>query len=931
MATLRNVVAGLFGVAGAAFLAWWLNAFQPLRGWFIWDLAVIWLWQLFFVAACVSVGLLLVTRLISATDRTAAFTVVLAFPLGLLVFTLCMYLFGFLRLYGAATAIIIPLGLLLAGLPNALRWWRSTPFTAELRLSGLPLVASIAGVLLVGVIYLGALTPDAVNYDAAWMHLALAQDFAREGRIIGYPGNWVLNTPHAASLIYTWDFLVPGISVPQLKWMMALHTEFIVLLWCLAGIALATQWLAERAVAGTWAALALFPAIFVYDSNLGAAADHFAMLYAPPMLLLTPLVARRFERGPSIVWGALGGAAISCKMQAAYFIAPLALALTVQAVILWRSRQVELEPLLQGWLLLPAAALVAMLGQFGGNLVLFNNPVYPLAQNLFTGSTPTLPGGAEQASNIVSDWHCFPQGPTSQKVTSSLAMVATFSFIPHYSFLKEYPVFGSLFTLSLPLLLVIGRARRVWLGAGVVLVALLMWAATYRVDRNLQIFYPLLIAVTAAILLRAWELGRIAKVGVLALVAVQVAWGSALYVSGSDRIGSSVALLRSTIDGQARAHVQRTRGDFVDLGRNLPADARVLLHHHYHVSLGIDRPLILDMFGFQALIDYRTMKSARDLWDRLHELGISHVVMAADRHMAWSVQEEIVFDLLVDACGAAPRQHGGLMVFPLCATPPAQAPVRNVAMVGVGGYADGLYGIEAVGANTLMPPALVQFGTPRRKFTAAPSPLEEADVFLQSSGVLSPADQQLLSREFRPLRAGSGVQVWVRRQAPLQPEQASDPRCQSASDLYGLDGATTGLAPHEVVQWWSTQGCSARPRTSTAERCQTASNLYGVVAEVDWGDAPESARAWWTAAGCNTAPRCQDLSELYGVEAQSTFAYAPTAVQAWWKANGCATRPAEQKDPCARAAEKFGLAKGELGFSPSWVRAWWQSSGCEQK
>ena len=96
-----------------------------------------------------------------------------------------------------------------------------------------------------------------------------------------------------------------------------------------------------------------------------------------------------------------------------------------------------------------------------------------------------------------------------------------------------------MFTLSLPLLLFLHLfsrdARRLWLGALLALAAVFTWALTYWVDRNLQGVTPALIAITAAILVRAWEVGWHARAGVAALVLVQIGWGGNIYFQGADR------------------------------------------------------------------------------------------------------------------------------------------------------------------------------------------------------------------------------------------------------------------------------------------------------------------------------------------------------------------------------------------------------------
>jgi hypothetical protein len=66
--------------------------------------------------------------------------------------------------------------------------------------------------------------------------------------------------------------------------------------------------------------------------------------------------------------------------------------------------------------------------------------------------------------------------------------------------------------------------------------------------------------------------------------------------------------------------------------------------HNQHVSLGIDRPVILDWAGFQTIIDYRLFKTPRDLYDRLREIGVTHVVVPATGRNAATLQDDVIFE-----------------------------------------------------------------------------------------------------------------------------------------------------------------------------------------------------------------------------------------------------------------------------------------------
>src|SRR5215471_9911630 len=91
---LRSGVVAVAGLAGAYGLGRWLDRSVPLRGWFFFDLANIWFWNLYLSAACVSTGRLVVRRLLGVRDRTRLETLALAFPTGLVVFVLAMYVAG---------------------------------------------------------------------------------------------------------------------------------------------------------------------------------------------------------------------------------------------------------------------------------------------------------------------------------------------------------------------------------------------------------------------------------------------------------------------------------------------------------------------------------------------------------------------------------------------------------------------------------------------------------------------------------------------------------------------------------------------------------------------------------------------------------------------------------------------------------------------
>jgi hypothetical protein len=766
--TVRSAAVAILGAAGAVVLVLALGRTRARADWFFFDLLKIWLWALYFSAGCVALGHALVRRLTPNPARSTLETLALSFPLGLAGFVLGMYVGGFLRIFGPAFAVALPALMIATGWRDARRALAESPRPAPRPLSASAALISVFGLAALGVLYLGVMSPDALNYDSVWNHLVIAQDYAREGRIVPFPGDWVKNLPHLGSIVNAWAFMVPGLPLPALHWMMALHLEFTVTLWTIVGVAAGARWIAEREARGAWAMFFLFPGVFVYDSNMGAASDHYLAVFTVATFLLASRSLERFDRRSCVAWGLVTGAAFLTKVHALYIGAPLAFASVVRAAALTRRRAAgdlqapSLLEIAQGLGLAAATTVFVMSPHLVGHLVFFKNPVYPLLQNVFTASTPAVKDAALQMDNLFVDWRWHPPHALGARAWAALKLVFTFSFEPHYSFIENLPMFGSLFTLGLALLpLIPPRAGRLWWGSAVGLGALFTWAFTFWVDRNLQIFMPLLAAVTAAVVIRAAELGRLARVGLALMLTVQLAWAVPLYFSGRDRITGAVSLLSDAVRGGARTHLRTYRQEYIALGESLPKNAVVMLHN-WHGMLGIDRRVLLDWIGFEGIIDYRTFRTPRDLYDRLRALGVTHVVFVPGQHPTASKQEQAIFDTFATLYGTASRQFGGLVVFPLPATPPPVEPPYHALTLGLGGYPDGLYPIEALSVCEEMPPALQHYPTPER-VGAATMLIDPADVVVVGGGAsLDAATSERLSREFRQVGSIGGLRVFRR-------------------------------------------------------------------------------------------------------------------------------------------------------------------------
>lgn len=771
----------VLGLGGTAIYLDVLHDVYPVDTWLFWSMAALWGWMLTFSLACVCMGQLILERVLQVTLAPLE-SALQSMAAGVIAFVMCMYLGGALGLFGPVFAVLLPAAFTVAGSRSFLRLisrFRSERSEAK-PMTPLAGLISVAGVVCVAMVYLQLLTPNTLNYDSTWTHLVIAQDYARDGRIVPFPGNYNMGVPHLASIIHTWGWTVPGLDQPALRWMMALHNEFGLFVWTLVGVLAGVRRLtAEPQLRAAWAAFFLFPIIFVYDNNLGGAADHIAAFFAVPLLLAALDVWETFKPSHAALLAISAAGGLLTKYQMAYLFVPIALLLSVRwgllALRLRRGKPLAGDAAV-GWpelrrspLVLCGVGALLVAPHFVKNVVFYNNPVYPLATELFTGSWPTVPGGARLVRYIFTDDHWRPKGSTPEKLWHAVKLFFTFSFYPHYSFTKNVPAMGSLFTLLLPLLLLLGRARSIRFAAALTSGAIFIWAYTYNVDRNLQIFMPLMACVAGALLVRAWRLGWLARAGLAPLVLLQVVWGAdTLFYSGHGRLQSSVDLIRTGFEGNAKGRLDGYRSTYLALKAAIPEHARVLLHTS-HVSLGIDREIIQDWAGFQGFISYDGVKSVRELYDYYRARGITHILFEPGARGAPSKQEEIMFNALVLRHTEPLGSFGHYRLLRLPDQPPAAEAPYQAVMLGMGSYGDGVYPVEALSTHEGLPRHLQRYASPSQPVPAAREErqqvLARADAILVgATTVLPAADEALLKKRFVvAVRYGGHFTVYVRR------------------------------------------------------------------------------------------------------------------------------------------------------------------------
>ena len=768
---LRAAIILIVGLVGTVVLAQLLSRTYAVGSWLSWTLLTIYAWQSFLTVACSGFGVFVLARVLRLRDLTTLERFALGLPIGLVGFATGMFGAGYLGAYGPTFAVVLPAAMsatwLLTG-NAALRW---TP--RSLRLHPASFAAVLFGALCLAVMYMELVSPDALNYDSTWYHLVVPQDYAREGRIVPFMASWTKNVAHLNSIVQTWCFILPGpwpIDHP-VRWMLALHTEFTIFLWTLVAVAAAINWSTGRRVTAGWAAFFLFPSIFVYDSNLGGSADHFVALFAAPLILATGRAIRGLRPADCALVGILGAGATMTKLQSVYMLAPIAIVLGCRWIQLaarrlrGRAEEPAWKSLVGGPLLALVLFVVIASPQAIENWVWYHNPVYPFMPRVFVHSTPTMPDAALLVENVYADWHW--QAPTQlrQRITEALELAVTFSFEPHYSFIGNRPYFGSLFTVLSPLLLFLTNAKRLWLGFALAMGALLMWGATYRVDRNLQTFLPMMVVVTGAIIARAWDQGTLGRIATLPLIAVQVAWGGDLMLSGNDRLQAGVALLKSGYDGRSEQRFDGYRQGFRAVGKYLPQEAVAVLHNA-HLTLGMNRRILLDWIGYQGLIDYRAFHTPREVYDRFAELGVTHLIVIPGWHPADSKQEEVVFHTFISFYAKRQADVGGFLIYEMPARPPpAQRPFR-VLSIGMGGYTDGVYPIQDLGTIEALPPRFVHFAGPEqpvREAAEIEQMLAGVDAALFSSAYhLDAKASDVLQAKFRSVATFGSFSVYGR-------------------------------------------------------------------------------------------------------------------------------------------------------------------------
>ncbi len=632
-----------------------VRGFYPPTKWLFFHYAIIWGWCALFSIACATFGDLVLRRVFRASFP-AREQATFAFALGVLAFFLFLFLGGLAHALYPAFAVALPLTMIAASARDALpRARRTLRHLRALRRRPRPpltlfqFAAIVFGLAGIGLLYFAILSPKNIAFDAYMYHLGIAQEYAVTHAIRGTPEAWIpAALPHLASVLYTWCFILPGQAMFD-RVECAQHLEFFLFLYTLATIPVLVRWLVPRARVGTsWAAVFLFPGIFLYDSSLNAVADHIGAIWAVPIYLALRRTWNDLRFAPLLA--AMAAGALLTKYQSIYIVAVPALA------FLGRAAWLAARPSYQRWRgrsPTPGPTPIEVAGAVGNasatgvlltaphwlkNWIWYGDPLFPLLHRWFP-PTRWVP----DTGRLFDDWAAFdakdwvPHGTTFQKLRDTLGSVLTFSFVPHdwNKFHGKWPVFGSLFTLAMVILPFVHRTRRTWGVLVAANVGVMIWFWTKHQDRYLQSELPWMAAVVAATLALAWETKGPTRWLIALLVGVQIVWGGDVYFIPAHAMTSSSPAKTTSdllVQGYKKQYDERLDigGGLFQMGRSkeLPADAHVLIHG-VNARLGVWRPVINDNAGWQYGLRYELLDSPGALHDKLRSLGVTHIAAHA--------------------------------------------------------------------------------------------------------------------------------------------------------------------------------------------------------------------------------------------------------------------------------------------------------------
>ncbi|MGB8221287.1 MAG: hypothetical protein WCF10_01810, partial [Polyangiales bacterium] len=339
----------------------------------------------------------------------------------------------------------------------------------------------------------------------------------------------------------------------------------------------------------------------------------------------------------------------------------------------------------------------------------------------------------------------------------SLRALFTFSFVPHDypRFHGKVPVFGSLFTLLTLCLPFLKNTKRIWGLVALTLSAVFFWYSVHHQDRYLQTVAPWMATVTAAIIICIWQTNWISRAALSVLILTQVLIGADVYfIRAHAMIQSPIKQAADLLAAGHQGNYDRRLkvfSDWVAVRNALPDDAHVLLHDN-HLHLGLSRRTTSDWSTWQYGISYGRLDSAREVWNLLHGLGVTHLVWQDRVSKGYdSIAGDLVFFDFALRHALERKKVGQYWVARMPDGPPPATSFGPVAFFGCDDlYASGLYRFSEMTVPVFgpdrhnFPPPLVSAGD-----RSAEALLEDAKYVVIDPKCANAIDARLSSKGFQ--------------------------------------------------------------------------------------------------------------------------------------------------------------------------------------
>jgi hypothetical protein len=758
---VRRYGVGVVLLAGALFFLGFVHQSYPVHHWLFWRYVGYWLGVTYWALACLSFGHRLLSRLLGSTLRKSElFT--LAAPCGAFAFGLAIFFIGLLHGLNVVTFFALPAAFLAWGARGVIRdvrrWLRRARIDGQLSVRVWLLPALAFGVVAFGLIYFQTLHPLGFTFDARWYHMTIGQRYALSHKVWPFPeGYWNAAWPHLFSYHYAWAFLAPlPLIFDRLE--LCAHLEVMAFVLTLAQVPVLVRRLVPGARVGlTWLVYLTFPGLYLYDNNLNGGADHFAGFFAIPIALAFWRAYRHFRLQNVALFTIFAGAAAMTKYTA------LPLAIVPASVLLVRGLWLALKQRSMSAL----SAVGALIGlsllftapNWLANIIWYGDPVYPMLHK-YVASHPWVDDVPSQLKILHGTSR--PGKLTAQGLLVALRTTFTFSFLPNdwYIFHRDVPVFGSLFTLTLPCLLFLRRAGRVaWL-YGATMVAIFLWYLISHYDRYLQATVPWMVVATACTLTMVWRLGGWVRYAIVPLVGIQLIWGSDTpFITSHNMVGDSP--LRHVAKFLASGHEQQ-RGRFrvfepmPSIGEAVPKDA-VLLVHDTITILGTDRNWASDLH--QSRVSYGLLVSPKAIHEMLKgQLGVTHLAWPSSSIYRDTLAGDLAFANYATNYSLNQRSVAGYTVADMPVAAPADASQDyDVAYFGCGSpYSSGMYHLSQLRLPVVDPGRKPK---PLSKLPKAEAALRQAQMLVIDRGCQGDVHP---GPEFKHATNRGGDELWVR-------------------------------------------------------------------------------------------------------------------------------------------------------------------------